>query len=308
MLRKHNSRGRVACFMMLLVLLLSATWTMAQPKPSRSPSNVPALGANPSVSESSVRDLRPELLKLLRLTPALAGAVAHDPSLLSDQQYVARTNPALAQFLADHPEVARNPEFFVFADLPGDDRVRGLQKKVWPEMVKEYHRSPWNEAGPVLAILAVVAAVLWLIRLFVDTFRWKRSLKVQAEMQSKMLDKFGSNQDLIAYLETEAGKRLLQVPAIPSGVESTPRAGGMLGRMLLPLQFGTVLIPIGIGLGLLRRSFPNEAGLVVLSTLVLTLGIGLSVAALVSWLMARHYGLLPQPSATRVDAGPQEPR
>jgi hypothetical protein len=66
-----------------------------------------------------------------------------------------------------------------------------------------------------------------------------------------------------------------------------------------------VLISIGIGLQLLRRSFPNESELLALATIVLTLGIGLVAAAGVSWLMARHYGLLPQPATPTENAAGQ---
>src|ERR1700685_2258895 len=75
-------------------------------------------------SERDVADVQTELLHLLRLSPTLTAAVAADPSLLADQQYVARSNPELAQFMASHPDIARNPEFYLFGNLSPSDRHR----------------------------------------------------------------------------------------------------------------------------------------------------------------------------------------
>ena len=47
--------------------------------------------------------------------PALQQVLRLDPSLLANQSYL-EAYPALAAFIAQHPEVARNPTFFVGGD------------------------------------------------------------------------------------------------------------------------------------------------------------------------------------------------
>ena len=71
------------------------------------------------MSEKDVAALQDQLLQLVRLTPTLAEVVARDPSLLSNADYVNRNNPQLARFLQAHPEIAHNPDFYLFNNLHG---------------------------------------------------------------------------------------------------------------------------------------------------------------------------------------------
>src|SRR5215469_9868396 len=62
----------------------------------------------------NIEAVRSQLLELLRFSPKLTMAISDDPTLLTDEPYVSRNNPQLIEFLHDHPEVARNPEFYLF--------------------------------------------------------------------------------------------------------------------------------------------------------------------------------------------------
>ena len=86
------------------------------------------------ISDQELSDTQEQLTKLLRMSPTLTSAVAADPSLLSDQVYVDRSNPELGQFLLSHPDVARNPEFYLFSNLNSRDgrRDQALKREVWP--------------------------------------------------------------------------------------------------------------------------------------------------------------------------------
>src|SRR5689334_8969256 len=101
---------------LLLALLLWLAWAVcvvlaissvapdlrAQDRPARgsaaAPKNVTAS------TEQDVAAARQQLIELLRLSPKMVPFVARDPLLLSDQQYVSRTNPQLAAYLDQHPE------------------------------------------------------------------------------------------------------------------------------------------------------------------------------------------------------------
>src|SRR2546429_6267404 len=48
--------------------------------------------------------------------------------------------------------------------------------------------------------------VVWVI---FTTVRRYKSTKLQADIQNKLLDKFGSSQDLLSYVQGEAGKQFL---------------------------------------------------------------------------------------------------
>ena len=69
------------------------------------------------MSDQELQATQEQLLQLLRTSPTLTSVVAHDPSLLSNQDYVNRNNPQLEQFLIQHPDIARNPEYYLFTSL-----------------------------------------------------------------------------------------------------------------------------------------------------------------------------------------------
>ena len=56
--------------------------------------------ATAAESQQDLGATQQRLMQLLRVSPTLAEVVSSDPSLLADQQYVAKSNPELAAFLA----------------------------------------------------------------------------------------------------------------------------------------------------------------------------------------------------------------
>src|SRR5215467_12430425 len=195
-------------FWLLLVvwaLLPISGMAVQTPRSAASPAT-----ASVHISNEEREATREQLFNLLRLSPRLTAVLSRDPSLLGDQEYVSRNNPELAQFLQQHPEVARNPEFYLFADRsrPG----MRLEQYVYPEL--GYHMGTWDrvmsELIPFLAFIVVTIGLLWLLRVLLENRRWGRILKLQTDVHGKLLDKFGSNQELLTYMNTEAGKRFLE--------------------------------------------------------------------------------------------------
>ena len=259
-----------------------------------------AAAAAPAPSDREVMATQEELIKLLRLSPTLTTVVEHDPSLLSNQEYVARNNPQLGQFLTLHPEVARNPEFFLFTHLHGDgDRDQQLERAVWPEYNHPYQPpSPSQEiAGnlvPFLVFVGILLGLLWLVRQFFENRRWNRIFMLQNEVHSKLIEKFGSNQELLTYMGTEAGKRFLEAAPIPIGFEAEQRVPNAVSKVLTPLQIGVVLTLLGIGLLAIRNHLGRdmESQMLLLGTVVLMPGIGFIVSALITWTLASRLGLM----------------
>ena len=128
---------------LLISLIVPATLAGAQAQPAR-----PAVPVAP-VSDKDFRATQDELLRMLRLSPTLTTVVSHDPSLLSNQEYVSHNNPQLAAFLAAHPEVARNPDFYLFTRVHHDDGSPNeeLQRAVWPEFRAEVNPKDHSERG-----------------------------------------------------------------------------------------------------------------------------------------------------------------
>jgi len=252
------------------------------------------------VSDHDLAVTQEQLIKLLRLSPTLTTVVAHDPSLLADQDYVSRNNPQLALFLAQHPEIARNPEFYLFTHVQRGDGSpdQALEREVWPGLVPRYDGwSATDVVGPIAAMLAFacfLAALVWLIRQFLENRRWGRIFKLQSEVHGRLIDKFSSNQELTGYMETEAGKRFLEAAPIPVGFENDQRMPNAIARVLTPLQIGIVLVLLGIGFFLLRNvRIEMHEPMLVLGTIALMPGIGFIISAGITWVLASRLGLIP---------------
>jgi hypothetical protein len=256
---------------------------------------------------STVKDAaetQAQLMMLLRLSPVLTSVVARDPSLLADQAYVTKNNPELEQFLASHPDVARNPEFYLFSHLnqDGDSRDQALERVVWPELVQTARQQQESMAPkiiekltPIIIVPALFLAIVWMIRIAVESRRWNHTFKQQSEVHARLIDKLGTSQDLAAYMETEAGKRFLMASPVAMGSESGQRMPNVVARVLTPLQAGIVMTLLGIGLFFLRHAGPDmETGMTVMGTLALMPGIGFILSAGATWVLAHRLGLMPE--------------
>ena len=225
-----------------------------------------------------------------RYSPSLAGVLKLDPTLLANGDYLA-PYPGLAEFLAAHPEIARDPAYFF-------DHVR-LPGGAWREPASEKDRllDFWRsamEAGIIFTIFLVVMATLtWLIKTLIDYRRWSRLSKVQADAHNKVLDRFASNEDLLAYVQTPAGRRFLESAPIaldPAG----PAVAAPFRRILFAIEAGFVILAGGIGLRYVSGRVPAEISpmLLGLGVLGIALGIGFIVAAGVSFLLSKRMGLI----------------
>jgi hypothetical protein len=293
-MRKSLSSIAIKPLTVLLALTLGAGVVHVQ-------AQAPSAGRTPVVQQPTEKDLsatQEELLKLLRMSPKLTTVVVRDPSLLANQDYVARNNPALAQFLLEHPDVARNPEFYLFNNV-GDGTGRteqALERKVWPEIPEREQQ--WVSSGdvvPFMVFVCVLGSLIWLIRLLLENRRWSRIFKLQTDVHGKLIERFGTSQELLAYMGTESGKRFLEAAPIPVDFEHSQPVPSPVARVLTPLQIGIVLTLLGVGFLYLRHSLTQgTTPLLVFGTLTLMLGIGFIISAGVTWFLAQHLGLMPQ--------------
>jgi hypothetical protein len=291
-----------------LCAVLASAQTPARPLPARSPAPAVSAPAAAPVSDSDLAATQKELIRLLRLSPTLTTVVSHDPTLLANQDYVSRNNPQLAQFLTSHPEIARNPEFYLFTRLRPDDGSpdQALEEAVWPEL--HPRASGWNASDvidPIAATLAFacfLSALVWLIRQILENRRWSRIFRLQSDVHGRLIDKFSSSQELSSYMETEAGKRFLEAAPIPVGFGSDQPMPNAIARVLTPLQIGIVLVLLGIGFFLLRNvRYEMHEAMLVLGTIALMPGVGFIISAGITWFLAGRLGLIPNGTAAGRD-------
>jgi hypothetical protein len=275
------------------------TVAAAQTRPPAQTRPVP-----PVATEKDLASTQDQLIKLLRESPTLTTVVEHDPSLLANQEYVRRNNPQLAQFLDSHPEIALNPDYYLFTHLGGDgDPSQALERAVWPEL----QRSPERDANivrlvqeltPFLVFLCLCAVALWLVRVFMENRRWNRVFKLQMDVHGRLIDKFGSSQELLTYMDTDAGKRFLEAAPLAVNFDADQRVPSAVARVLTPLQIGTVLTLLGAGLLFIRHAHADlEIPLLILGTMMLMPGIGFMLSAGLTWVLAGRLGLMPESGA-----------
>jgi hypothetical protein len=244
----------------------------------------------PPVSEQDARETRERLHSVLdQYPPALAEVLRLDPSLLARPDYVA-AYPALAAFLGQHPEAARNPSYFF-----GGSRVSE------PESSRRQAINLLEEVLGGMAFLAgfvvLLTALTWVIRSLIDYRRWKRLLIVQTDAHTKLLDRFNNNDDLMAYIQTPAARRFLESAPIP---DQGPRPfGAPLGRILWSVQAGVILVSMGVGLWFVKNNVIEEIAppIYILGVVAIALGIGFSLSAVVAYGLSLRLGLLEPPKS-----------
>lgn len=283
--------NRLTCRTFTTVLLAAALAAMPALAQTPAAERAPALPLAQPQAVTQVQiaqdanQTREQLNELLNRHPSgLRRILALDPTLLTNQAYLS-SYPGLAAFLAAHPDIARNPSYYIGS---GDD----------------YHRTPRSPVldltaevlGGMAAFIGIGIAIglmIWLIRTFVDYRRWSRLSKVQAEVHSKLMDRFGSNEELLAYIKSPAGAKFLE--SSPITLDPGPRTlGAPLGRILWSLQGGGVLMCAGIGLWIVSARVGDEAAQAIqaFGVLALALGTGFVISAIISYVVARKLGLI----------------
>jgi hypothetical protein len=222
---------------------------------------------------------RGALDRFLDAHPEIENRVFDRPEVMSDPNFL-HDHPALQAFLENHPQVKADPRAFISPERRRPDDHPSDLSNVLGDLV------------PFSVFVCILLALLWVLRTVLENRRWSRTFKVHEEVHAKLIEKFASGQDFSAYLQSDAGRRLLDwTPPALDRSGSLPRG---VGRILGSLQAGIVLFLVGIGLVVLRGVLdPRDAPpLLVFGTLGLTLGAGFILSALISYSLSKHLGLI----------------
>ena len=290
-----------------LAVVIASAFPLAQGPAPSSATGSPAAGApaaaaaapapTPPANPADADQTRTQLLEMLnRHPPSLGNVLRLDPTLLTDADYLA-PYPELASFLAQHPEVAHNPAYYVGTahESPWDRNPQATALRMWENVM---------QGLMVMTVMLLVTGVLvWLVRTLMDYRRWVRLTRVQTETHTKLLDRLTSQEDLLAYMQTPAGRRFLESAPIALDPASRP-LGAPLNRVLWSVQAGVVLALGGVGLLFISsRAIPDIAqGLWAIGILALALGAGFILSAAVAYLLSSRLGLFDQRASTGGDA------
>jgi hypothetical protein len=243
------------------------------------PADTPGDRRPPQSAEAT----RQQLQQILwQLPPAVRGVLQYDPTLMNRADYLA-PYPTLQAFLEQHPEVSRNPTYF----LGEPDYERG------PDPL-EVFAGILAGTGLFLAFMTLLFIMGSVARQVVEYRRWVRQTRIQMDVHTKILDRMQSNEDLLTYVQTPAGRNFLEFA--PSGPIPEARiASAPFGRILWSVQAGVVLAALGIGLRYAQGTVPEEImpAFTVLGIIVMSLGLGAVISAVVAYLLSSRLGLLP---------------
>jgi hypothetical protein len=294
------SRRIALLFAFPLLLLTPRDGVAAQRQPAREqPVREQPAAAAPApvtpVPQQSARETREELERVLeQYGPALPRVLKLDPSLLTNDAYL-QPYPALKQFLAQHPEVARNANYFLAEYNTGvwGEEVRRLPQDRAYEM--------WNSVLQGFMIVfffsAIFGGLVWVIKTAIEHRRWTRLSKIQTEVHNKLLDRFSANEELLAYIQTPAGKRFLESAPIP--LDNPRSVSAPLGRILWSAQIGAVLTIAGIGIEVVAANAMEDVAqpVTAIGIFVIAIGVGFLVSAVLAYMISRRMGLLAQTEA-----------
>jgi hypothetical protein len=249
-------------------------------------------GTSPAEDDQAVERTREQLERLLERYPPSVGRVFKlDPSLMSNPSYLT-PYPGVSTFLAQHPEILRNPGYFLENIENPNTFYNDPRRREREEML-----AVLAGVGVFIAFLVIIGVLTWLIRLVVTHRRWNRLSKVQFETHTKLLDRFTSNDELLAYVQTPAGRRFLESAPIP--LQDPQRAmAAPFSRILWSVQAGIVLLVVGFGFLQVSRQFSEEPAHLfsVAGILSLAFGAGFIVSAVAAYGLSRKLGLLEPPA------------
>src|SRR5437588_2981980 len=135
---------------------------------------------------------------------------------------------------------------------------------------------------PVIISVAFFGMIVWIVSL--GTNAKNRRAQAQAEVQTKLIERFGTSKEFIEFLQSPAGQRFV------SGVEMNT---ALYARDRIIRGFGTGIVLSLLGVGFLAIwLFDHNGGFVYPGFILLGLGLGFFLSAIVSLKLSKSYGLI----------------
>jgi hypothetical protein len=141
---------------------------------------------------------------------------------------------------------------------------------------------------PIIVSLGFFATIAY-VAMVINRRRQAQASSL-ADIQTRLLDKFGSSREFVDFLQTDGGKTFL-TPLSTSAV-STPKE-----RILRSVRTGIVVSMIGAAflvLAIVTRDADDAAGMAIPGVLTLSVGFGFLLSAVVSYKLSKAWGMMPE--------------
>ena len=141
---------------------------------------------------------------------------------------------------------------------------------------------------PLVISLGFFGMIVWIV--WIANAARTRRAQAQAEVQTKLIERFSTSKEFIEFLQSPTGQRFV------SGVEATT---ALFARDRIIRGFGTGIVLALLGFGFLAIwIFDENRGFIYPGFILLGLGLGFFVSAFVSLKLSKRYGLIDQPQPT----------
>jgi hypothetical protein len=222
-------------------------------------------------------EAREEFEQILRRQPSrVTTVVLLEPSLLSNDAFLGGY-PEVARFVAAHPKMRTDPNFYLTGvSMPRPANANNDQ----------------SEAAEALAMIgvmiAIVLGIIWLVRTFVEQKRWNRLVSIQSEVHNKILDRFGSSEEVLQYIKSPAGTKFLEAAPVSVHEEHEERAP----RTIRSIGIG-IIVCCGSVAAVIGSMMIGAAAkpLLAFGAIAFGIGLGFIVSALVSMALAKRGAL-----------------
>lgn len=275
---------------LVLTLALAATaaaqmTNTAGPEPSTQAPAKPQPRRDPRTSN----EIRNQFSNLLREYPRdVATVLVLEPSLLANETFLAKY-PELARFVAGAPEMRSNPKFYL-----AEFRAHTDSAFLIDEILEVFFLTGlW---------IMVVGGLVWIIRTVIEQKRWNRLSARQTDVHNRILERFGTSEELLEYVKTPAGSKYLEAAPIAVSVE---KSRAPLTRIMWSIQLGVVVAIGAIGMLIVGLRFEGETSeaLFVIGAIGFCVGLGFIASAAVSLFLSRRLGLWELPPAPNEGEG-----
>jgi hypothetical protein len=142
-----------------------------------------------------------------------------------------------------------------------------------------------EEIAPVFAMIGMFIMIVYLVRISSDNRRRRQQSQNQFDLQNKLLDKFGTSQELLEYLRSDSGQEFVHCAPI--------ERPNPYGRILSSVQWGIVLLTAGAASLFLRNQIADGfEGFSVFGAFGVALGVGFLISAVVAFMLSKTWGVI----------------
>jgi len=145
-----------------------------------------------------------------------------------------------------------------------------------------------------LAIITAICGFVYLVRAVFEHRRWLHAVRLQTETHSKIVDRLSGSEELLGYLQSPSGQRVL---TLAPAVDAPATVPSPVSRILWSIQTGIVTALAGIGLwfGAGRAADDLADALRIIAGVMTSVGLGFILSAIVSLVLSQRLGLIDAP-------------